>query len=178
MIILSSVFFLYGSIPSPLSHRYSVESQDETASQNWYRRDHGIWNIVSILGEDEGKRLTNRSATIASIVKTVELKNLVASDFTWSSVNLVYWFTTENYTIIIAACIPTLRPLFEKWFRKPDASSHPEYYEDRSKKAMLESGSISASSNNASKGYLDGRVNDRNYVSHGLQSTSRSAEWV
>ena len=92
------------------------------------------------------------SATIAAIVKTVELKNLIASDFTWSSVNLVYWFTTENYTIIIAACIPTLRPLFEKWFRKPSTNRPNHLSKSGGEKARLESNDTGASIDRRSYG--------------------------
>jgi hypothetical protein len=51
-------------------------------------------------------------ATVASIVKTVELRNLATPDFTYNATNLVYWFISENWLIIIAACIPTLGPLY------------------------------------------------------------------
>jgi hypothetical protein len=53
-------------------------------------------------------------ATIASIFKTVELKNLATRDFTWNATNLVYWYITENWIIVIAACVPTLKPLDQK----------------------------------------------------------------
>ncbi len=53
-------------------------------------------------------------AGAASIVKTIELKALTArSDYTWDTVTLVIWLATEMYTIIVAACIPTLKPLLE-----------------------------------------------------------------
>lgn len=51
-------------------------------------------------------------AVIASIVKTVELKNLSTPDFAYNATDLVYWYITENWVIVIAACIPTLKPLF------------------------------------------------------------------
>ena len=53
-------------------------------------------------------------ATAASIVKTIELKTLTSSDITWDACDLAYWAMTEDYVIIIAACIPTLKPLFSK----------------------------------------------------------------
>lgn len=51
-------------------------------------------------------------ATGAAIVKTIQLQDLSArSDYTYETVALMIWFTTEMYIIIIAACIPTLLPL-------------------------------------------------------------------
>lgn len=54
-------------------------------------------------------------ATAAATIKTVELKNLSTPDFTYNATNLVYWFITENWIIIIAACVPTLSPLYFIW---------------------------------------------------------------
>ena len=51
-------------------------------------------------------------AVLASIFKTVELKNLATPDFTYNATDLVYWYITENWVIVIAACIPTLGPLY------------------------------------------------------------------
>lgn len=53
------------------------------------------------------------SATAAAIVKTIELRNLTSPDFTYNATTLAYWFMTENFVIIIAACVPTFRPLFK-----------------------------------------------------------------
>ena len=51
-------------------------------------------------------------AAAAAIVKTYELRLLNAkSDFTYETTGLIIWFSTEMYVIIIAACVPTLRPL-------------------------------------------------------------------
>ncbi|KAL8840335.1 MAG: hypothetical protein Q9170_001350 [Blastenia crenularia] len=51
-------------------------------------------------------------ATGAAIVKTIQLQQLTArADYTYGTVGLVIWFTTESYVVIIAACVPTLRPL-------------------------------------------------------------------
>ncbi|KAK3320367.1 hypothetical protein B0T19DRAFT_468682 [Cercophora scortea] len=51
-------------------------------------------------------------ATIAAVVKTVQLKNLSTPDFTYNAIDLVYWYISENWVIIVAACIPTLGPLY------------------------------------------------------------------
>ncbi|KAL9001776.1 MAG: hypothetical protein Q9188_005250 [Gyalolechia gomerana] len=51
-------------------------------------------------------------ATGAAIVKTIQLQQLTArADYTYETVDLVIWYTTESYVVIIAACVPTLRPL-------------------------------------------------------------------
>lgn len=51
-------------------------------------------------------------ATVAAINKTIELSTLAGADFTWDGRALMYWFVTESWVIVIAACIPTLAPLY------------------------------------------------------------------
>ncbi|KAL5340223.1 hypothetical protein BJX70DRAFT_361843 [Aspergillus crustosus] len=52
-------------------------------------------------------------AMIAAIVKTINLASLSArADYPWDTVDLTIWIAVEQYLIIIAACIPTLTPLF------------------------------------------------------------------
>jgi hypothetical protein len=62
-------------------------------------------------------------ATAASIVKTVELRNLATPDFTYNATPLAYWFISENWLIIIAACIPTIGPLYLVMLGKRTAES-------------------------------------------------------
>ncbi|WEW61910.1 hypothetical protein PRK78_007410 [Emydomyces testavorans] len=51
-------------------------------------------------------------AMIAAIVKTIFLAKLTArADYSFNTVSLAIWIATEQYLIIIAACIPTLGPL-------------------------------------------------------------------
>lgn len=51
-------------------------------------------------------------ATGAAIIETIQPQALMArADYTYDTVNLVIWFTTEMYVVIVAACVPTLRPL-------------------------------------------------------------------
>lgn len=58
-------------------------------------------------------------ATVAATVKTVQLQKQTArSDYTYDSVALILWFVTEMYSIIIAACVPTLRPLLPVLYGK------------------------------------------------------------
>ena len=51
-------------------------------------------------------------AVIASIIKTVELKNLATLDFAYDATNMMYWYIAENWAIVIPACIITLLPLY------------------------------------------------------------------
>lgn len=51
-------------------------------------------------------------AMVACVVKTFELKVLDSrNDFTRHAAGFVVWSTVENYVVIVAASIPTLRPL-------------------------------------------------------------------
>lgn len=67
-------------------------------------------------------------ATGAAIVKTIQLQDLTArGDYTYQTVDLVIWFTTEMYTVIVAACVPTLRPLLPLLYgRSPSRKSAGE----------------------------------------------------
>ncbi|KAF5858015.1 hypothetical protein ETB97_004946 [Aspergillus alliaceus] len=52
-------------------------------------------------------------AMIAAIVKTINLASLSSrDDYSWDTVDLAIWIAVEQYLIILAACIPTLTPLF------------------------------------------------------------------
>lgn len=69
-------------------------------------------------------------AMIACIVKTIELRALGdRHDFTYTTANFVIWFTIEQYVVIIAASIPTIRPLAlrlsQRWKnRTPRGTAH------------------------------------------------------
>ncbi|KAF7595528.1 hypothetical protein BBP40_005563 [Aspergillus hancockii] len=52
-------------------------------------------------------------AMIAAIIKTINLASLSSrADYSWDTVDLAIWIAIEQYLIIVAACIPTLTPLF------------------------------------------------------------------
>ncbi|KAL4964303.1 uncharacterized protein BDV14DRAFT_78356 [Aspergillus stella-maris] len=52
-------------------------------------------------------------AMVAAIIKTTHLPALTLyKDYTWDTVNLTIWVLVEEYLIILAACIPSLTPLF------------------------------------------------------------------
>lgn len=52
-------------------------------------------------------------AMVAAIIKTTHLAGLTSyEDYSWKTVNLTIWVTLEQYLIILAACIPSLTPLF------------------------------------------------------------------
>ncbi|KAL8930415.1 MAG: hypothetical protein Q9208_000599 [Pyrenodesmia sp. 3 TL-2023] len=53
-------------------------------------------------------------SAVAGAVKTYYLHQLRArADFTYDACDLMIWYTTEMYVIIIAGSLPTLRPLFQ-----------------------------------------------------------------
>ncbi|MCJ1332910.1 hypothetical protein MMC10_009604 [Thelotrema lepadinum] len=59
-------------------------------------------------------------AFICAVVKISYLKDDGNSpDLTWNSLDLYVWHTNEVNVVIIAGCIPTLRPLFVVLFRRP-----------------------------------------------------------
>ncbi|KAL1954638.1 hypothetical protein VTO42DRAFT_879 [Malbranchea cinnamomea] len=59
-------------------------------------------------------------AMVAAIVKTTYLNDLGArSDYTFATATLSIWVATEQYIIIIAACIPPLGPLFKRLVKYP-----------------------------------------------------------
>ncbi|KAK9788262.1 putative Integral membrane protein [Seiridium cardinale] len=58
-------------------------------------------------------------AAVCSTVKTTKLSELDDfSDFTYTSVQLVIWVIVEANVMIIAACMPNLRPFFHNTFKK------------------------------------------------------------
>ncbi|KAL4793720.1 hypothetical protein BDV19DRAFT_390925 [Aspergillus venezuelensis] len=72
-------------------------------------------------------------AMIAAIVKTINLASLSArADYPWDTVDLTIWIAIEQYLIIIAACIPTLTPLFnivvrQRTSRKSSSNPYQPY---------------------------------------------------
>ncbi|MCJ1433388.1 hypothetical protein MMC27_002748 [Xylographa pallens] len=96
-------------------------------------------------------------ATVAAAIKTAHLGELSDPDFTWVTVDLIIWYTTENYIIIIGGCLPTLRPLFNLSFGSAAASK-----ESKKRWKGYSSGSGgSASKSAASHPY---RASDEAYV--------------
>ncbi|KAL6717296.1 hypothetical protein ACLMJK_005211 [Lecanora helva] len=65
-------------------------------------------------------------AGIAAAVKTSKIPITVhaKSDITWQTVELLMWNGIEMNVIVIAACIPTLRPLCLLIFNHPSASQY------------------------------------------------------
>ncbi|KAH8900966.1 hypothetical protein GQ53DRAFT_612064, partial [Thozetella sp. PMI_491] len=55
-------------------------------------------------------------ATIVSIIKMTQITLLASTDFTYATCDLAIWTCVEASTLIIAACIPVLQPLFERIF--------------------------------------------------------------
>ncbi|KAL8802635.1 MAG: hypothetical protein Q9200_006514, partial [Gallowayella weberi] len=63
-------------------------------------------------------------AGICATIKTVHLRTMThKDDITWKLPQYLLWNALEVNIIIIAACIPTLRPLFLVVFHRPGASA-------------------------------------------------------
>lgn len=59
-------------------------------------------------------------ACACAVIKTSKLPGLNArADITYITVSLWIWNANETNVVIVAACIPTLRPLFLILFRRP-----------------------------------------------------------
>lgn len=81
----------------------------------------------------------SQSAGVCAAVKTSKVPITVEAktDITWQTIELLMWNGIEMNVIIIAACIPTLRPVFLMLFKRPGASNfrasvrergHSSYY--------------------------------------------------
>ncbi|MCJ1395568.1 hypothetical protein MMC18_008454 [Xylographa bjoerkii] len=83
-----------------------------------------IWNLQIKLNV---KVALAAAPVAAATIKTAHLGELSNPDFTWVTVDLIIWYTTENYIIIIiSACLPTLRPLFNLSLGSAAASKEPK----------------------------------------------------
>lgn len=70
-------------------------------------------------------------ACAAAIIKITKLPDLNArNDFTWNTVDLFVWNTVEVNTTIIAACIPTLKPVYRVMTGKPGAEVYTRRYKE------------------------------------------------
>ncbi|KAK5114555.1 hypothetical protein LTR85_010132 [Meristemomyces frigidus] len=96
-----------------------------------------LWNLNMPLGQKIGLGATLTLSIFAfgaSLAKAVQIRNLSArNDFTWYMVSLQLWVCIENNVVMVAASIPTLRPLLHR----RDGSSHPSkgyIYSENSKR--------------------------------------------
>ncbi|KAI1214679.1 uncharacterized protein F4807DRAFT_455133 [Annulohypoxylon truncatum] len=55
-------------------------------------------------------------ACVVAIYKTTRIPGLADPDFTWATSDLTIWTCVEGASVIIATCIPILRPLMEAIF--------------------------------------------------------------
>ncbi|MDI1486614.1 MAG: hypothetical protein OHK93_005846 [Ramalina farinacea] len=64
-------------------------------------------------------------AAICGAIKTSKLPSESArSDFTWNTVPLFIWNSVEINVVIVAACVPTLRPMYLILFGRPGAEHY------------------------------------------------------
>ncbi|KAL2211772.1 hypothetical protein CC79DRAFT_1393048 [Sarocladium strictum] len=77
-----------------------------------------LWRLNMKKREKGGVAVAMSLGIFAGIVAIVKAAHLAGSssdpDITWSVAPLLWWAGTENGLIIIAACVPTLRPLLRK----------------------------------------------------------------
>lgn len=108
---------------------------------------------------------TTALAAICAIVKTSKLNELAdLADFTYASVDLLIWAVVEADVIIIAACIPSLRPFalsVGQSLRDSNGRSRPKraWYQQHSSDVPLAlkptvPGEIGNGSNNSTEGGL------------------------
>ncbi|KAI0835341.1 hypothetical protein F5Y06DRAFT_276695 [Hypoxylon sp. FL0890] len=71
-------------------------------------------------------------ACIVAIYKTTRIPGLASSDFTYDTSDLTIWTCVEGGSVIIATCIPVLRPLVEVIFgrRVLGSSGDRKYYKN------------------------------------------------
>ncbi|OTA55119.1 hypothetical protein K449DRAFT_357701 [Hypoxylon sp. EC38] len=68
-------------------------------------------------------------AAICAIVKTTKLNELEdLGDFTYATVDLIIWAIVEANVIIIAACMPSLRPFFNHTFKNQPVSEGKSFF--------------------------------------------------
>ena len=106
------------SIIRSLSHPYNLEPPNPPEAQSPPRKHHVPRRLVS-LPCPLLLLLTSThhppSSAIAGAVKTYYLQQLRSrADFTYDATQLMIWYTTEMYVIIIAGSLPTLRPLAQR----------------------------------------------------------------
>ncbi|KAL8645657.1 MAG: hypothetical protein Q9210_006586 [Variospora velana] len=64
------------------------------------------------------------SAGVCAAIKTSQLRTVTKVDITWKLAGYLLWNALEVNVIIIAACIPTLRPLFLVVFKQAGAEAY------------------------------------------------------
>ncbi|ETS80241.1 hypothetical protein PFICI_07770 [Pestalotiopsis fici W106-1] len=93
-------------------------------------------------------------AAICAIVKTTKLNELDdLTDFTYGSVDLIIWAIVEANVIIIAACMPTLRPFFHHAFKREPASEGRGLFRSLFSGRLSSKKSLIRSSNNDQNSY-------------------------
>ncbi|KAL2826162.1 hypothetical protein BJY01DRAFT_229887 [Aspergillus pseudoustus] len=87
--------------------------------------------------------LTNHSAMIAAILKTVQLRDMNSVNFSHSMAQWAIWYLTEGTVVIVTASVPRLRAIVVLGcknnstytpYMTPDSSNRPVPYEERSRK--------------------------------------------
>ncbi|KAF2875905.1 hypothetical protein BDV95DRAFT_591327 [Massariosphaeria phaeospora] len=92
-------------------------------------------------------------ATAVAIYKSTRLPALASPDFSYDTSDITIWTSIEGNSIIIAACIPTLQPLFDLLLgRRVLGSTGEQYYKGYgSRSGMKTPNHIELSSNSENK---------------------------
>ncbi|KAG6054570.1 hypothetical protein E4U17_003674 [Claviceps sp. LM77 group G4] len=84
-----------------------------------------LWNLQMKRREKFGVAVAMSLGVFAGSVAIIKIQHLLANsdgrDITYSLASLLWWAGVENGLILIAACVPTLRPILKKLF--PSSSS-------------------------------------------------------
>ena len=100
-------------------------------------------------------------AGIAAAIKTSKVPISVKGkrDITWQTVELLLWNGIEMNVIIVAACIPTLRPVFLVLFRRSEARDFAD--DNLNDRGGLEKGAARANPQIRAQSYYFGSIGER-----------------
>ncbi|KAL8693236.1 MAG: hypothetical protein Q9218_001909 [Villophora microphyllina] len=100
-------------------------------------------------------------AGVCSAIKTSQLRTVTAkTDITWKTAEYLLWNALEVNVIIIAACIPTLRPLFLVVFRRAGAEAYSKKSYQMTPKSVSGNRRLTPFSKGKSSAYTTETEND------------------
>ena len=122
-----------------------------------------------------GLFLVGLFASVASILRITELKNLLSKDITAEAVPVVNWSVVEVGVGIICACVPSLKPLFKMWV--PRLFSSAQQSEKGGGAAMSGGVGGSAAMRSAAMGGPPSRAGVRVTTEYEMDS-KKSSDWM
>lgn len=131
-----------------------------------------IWNLHPKLQVKVGLAILMGLVVIATIAFVFQ--TVATPDFTFDAPDLVYWYMTENWAIIIAACVPTLGPLYQIITGRASAESFQRPSSQSSRSLLFKFKSFfSKSSSNRSAGYEVSKYGYSTHHKEGGRSTDQ-----